>query len=134
MNVATVAAELADKIDGITGLRVYPYPPDSVTAPAAIIGYPDSIDFDQTYGRGLDSMTIPVYLVIDRNWDRATYERMAAFTAGTGASSLKALLQTKPNVAYATARVRSITHTVIVVAGLEYWVATFLVDITGSGE
>lgn len=134
MNVATVAAELADKIDGITGLRVYPYPPDALAAPAAIIGYPDSIDFDMTWGRGVDSMTIPVYLVVDRNWDRATYTRIADFTAGTGSSSLKALLQTKPNVAYSTARVRSISHSVIAVAGLEYWVATFLVDITGPGE
>lgn len=134
MNVATVAAELAADFSGVTGLRVYPYPPDGLAAPALIVGYPDTIEFDQTMGRGGDLITFPVYLVVDRNWDRASAEQFAAYTAGSGASSVKALIEAGSHTAFGAARVRSCSFSVIAVAGVEYWVATFLVDIYGTGS
>lgn len=135
MNVFTVAAELATALETITNpdLRVYPYPPDQLAAPAAVVGYPQTITFDLSAGRGQDMITVPVYVVIDRTWDRASAEQFANLTAGSGSNSIKQVLQTKPHTAFATCRVRSVDFSVISVAGIEYWVATFLVDVYGSG-
>ena len=134
MNVFDVAEELAALIDDITGLRVYPFPPDALAVPCAIIGYPDTIDFDITMKRGGDMMTLPVYLVVDRNWDRASAEQFAGFTDSAGVQSIKQKIESATGTDYGAARVRSVSFSVISVAGLEYWVATFLVDIYGTGS
>lgn len=133
MNPASVMAELADKLDGVTGLRVYPFPPDVAPPPCAIVGYPNSITFDVSGARGTDRMQVPVFVLVDRNWDRATTGKLSDYMAGAGASSIKQLVQTRPHTAFSTARVASITLGVIVVAAVELWAATFLVDITGPG-
>lgn len=134
MNVFDVAEELAALIDDITGLRVYPFPPDALATPCAIIGYPETIDFDLTMKRGGDSMVLPVYLVVDRNWDRSSAEQFGGFTASSGTKSIKAKIESATGTDYGAARVRSCSFSVISVAGLEYWVATFLVDIYGTGS
>lgn len=133
MNVFTVAAELATKLGNITGLRVYEYPPDALVAPAAIVGYPQAIEFDLAAGRGQDKLVVPIYVCVDRTWDRASAEQFGDLTAGSGARSIKAVIQTRPHTAFSAARVRSVSFSVIAVAALEYWVATFLVDIFGPG-
>lgn len=134
MNVFDVAEELAAVIDDITGLRVYPFPPDALATPCAIIGYPDTIDFDLTMRRGGDFMVLPVYLVVDRNWDRASAEQFGDYTDSAGTKSIKAKIESATPTDYGAARVRSCSFSVISVSGLEYWVATFLVDIYGTGS
>jgi hypothetical protein len=135
MNERAVAAELATKLETIADpqLRVYPYPPDSLAAPAAVVGFPETIQYDLSARRGSDRMIIPVYVLIDRTWDRSSAEQFANLTAGAGANSVKQALQTKPHTAFSTARVASCDRSVVLVAGVEYWAATFLVDITGPG-
>lgn len=136
MNISSVMAELASKLTALTastGLRVFAFPPDAVHPPAAIVGYPQDITFDASLARGVDRMTVPLYLLVDRNWDATTTEQLSGYLAGAGAASLKALVQTKPHTAFSTARVRSATLDVITVAGVEMWAATLLVDITGPG-
>ncbi|HKY77453.1 MAG TPA: hypothetical protein VJS45_14995, partial [Acidimicrobiia bacterium] len=136
VNERLVAAELAASLETISDpdLRVYPFPPDQLAAPAAIVGFPELIEFDVSAGRGVDRMTIPIYVVIDRTWDRSSADQFANLTAGSGPNSVKQVVQTKPHSAFSTARVRSVDRSVISVAGVEFWAATFLVDITGSGS
>jgi hypothetical protein len=133
VNLAAVMAEVAGKLSTLTGLRIYSYPPDLAPPPCAVVGYPNSITFDVAAGRGVDRMELPVYLLVDRNWDRATTGKLSEYTAGAGASSFKQLLQAKPHTAFSTARVASVTLSVITVAGVDLWAATFLVEITGPG-
>ena len=136
MNERDVAEELAAKLATITNpeLRVYPFPPDNLASPAAVVGFPETIQYDVSAQRGVDRMVIPVYVVIDRTWDRSSADQFANLTAGTGANSVKQAIQTRPHTSFSTARVRSVDRSVISVAGVEYWAATFLVDITGPGE
>ena len=134
MNVFDVAEELAGVIDDITGLRVYPFPPDALATPCAIIGYPDTIDFDLTMRRGGDMLTLPVYLVVDRSWDRASAEQFAGYTDSAGSQSIKQKIESATGTDYGAARVASVSFSVISVAGLEYWVATFLVNVYGTGS
>lgn len=133
MNVFTVAAELKAKLDTISGIRAHEYPPDAVVAPAAIVGYPQAIEFDLSAGRGQDKLVVPIFVLVDRTWDRASAEQFGDLTAGSGARSVKQVIQTRPHTAFSAARVRTVSFSVIAVASIEYWCATFLVDIFGSG-
>jgi hypothetical protein len=44
--------DLGAALETIDGLRVFPYWADKIVPPAAIVGFPESLDFDETMGRG----------------------------------------------------------------------------------
>jgi hypothetical protein len=91
--LADVMDEVAARLDTIDGLRCHAYPADNVAPPAAVVTYPDSIDFDSTYARGMDRLTLPVVVLIGRVSDRASRDRISDYVDGTGAASLKAVLE-----------------------------------------
>jgi hypothetical protein len=93
MNLADVMDAVGDRLDTIAGLRVFAYPPGSVTPPAAVVSYPEGIEFDATYGRGSDRMTLPVVVVVGKASDRAARDKLGAYCDGSGASSVKAVLE-----------------------------------------
>lgn len=134
MNVAAVMDELATELDTITGLRVFAYPPDKVDPPAAIIGYPEMVDFDVSMGRGTDHIRFPIFLMVGRLLDRTSRDKLAPFLAGSGASSVKGVLKAaEPFVAMSSVRVASATIEVVTMAGMDYLTAIFSVDVFGPG-
>lgn len=84
MNLADVMQELADQLDTIAGLRVYAYPPASVQPPAAVVTYPDTYTFDETYRRGMDRLELPVVLMVGKVSDRASRDRLGRYVDGSG--------------------------------------------------
>lgn len=54
MNLGEVMDEIGDRLDTIAGLRVYRFPPDNVQPPAAVVTYPDSYMYHQTFRNGMD--------------------------------------------------------------------------------
>ena len=62
--------------------------PDKIAPPAAIVTYPDSYTFDATYGRGSDTMTIPVVVLVGRVSARASRDKLAAYVDGAGAAGI----------------------------------------------
>lgn len=137
MNVQEVLDELATKLDTIVGLRVFAYAPDDVPVPAAIVGMPEDIQFDQTYGRGSDEMTLPVWVLVALIADRASSKELAAYLNGSGTKSVKTKLDSKANNTYTkcdTVRVTTAETGPIDYAGVRYFGAEFTVHITGSGS
>lgn len=135
MILSTVMDELAAELDTIDGLRVYAYPADNIPAPAAVVGYPESLTFDTTMGRGVDSAVFPIFVLVGRVTDRNSRDLLGAYCDGTGARSIKAVLQAgKPWVAMSSVRVASVEFTVVTVAGLDYLTAVFTVNVYGSGD
>lgn len=135
MIVTAVMDEIAAELDTITGLRVFAYPPDNIPAPAAIVGYPETITYDVTMGRGVDRIDFPVFVMVGRLTDRTSRAALGPFLDGTGAQSVKGvLLAGKPWVAMSTVRVASATIEVITVAAVDYLTAVFTVHVTGSGD
>ena len=135
MILSTVMDELATELDTIAGLRVFAYPTDTAPAPAAIVGYPESLTFDTTMGRGVDTAVFPIFVLVGRVTDRSSRNLLGAYCDGTGAKSIKAVLQAgKPWVAMASVRVASIEFTVVTVAGLDYLTAIFTVNVYGTGD
>lgn len=135
MDLGAVMDEVADRLRTIDGLRVYAYPADAVAPPAAVVTYPDEYVFDATFGRGMDTMTLPVIVMVGKVSDRASRDRVAAYCAGGGAGSVKAAVEADDPapVAYDTARVQAIDFDILMVGQVEYLGATFTIDIAGTG-
>lgn len=133
MNLASVMDELAEALSVIDGLRPFPYWASRVTPPAAIVGWPDPINYDSTMARGSDEFTLPVWIVVGQTDARSARDALAAYLDGSGTSSVKAALDggtytACDSVRVATARVESIA-----IAGIDYLAAVLDVEITGRG-
>lgn len=134
MDLGDVMDEVGTKLATITGLRVFAYPVATLTPPGVVIGYPESITYDETYGRGMDRMNPSAYVVVGRPTDRSTRDAIAPYVAGSGASSVKAALETGTNTAYHTLRVVKADFDVITIGGTDYLAAVFELDIAGAGS
>lgn len=134
MNLADVMDEIATRLDTLAGLRVFAHPPGSVTPPAAIVAYPETYTFDATYGRGMDRLTLPVVLVVGKASDRAARDALAAYVDGSGASSIKALIEGGTYTTFHTVRVNGVEFDPITIGGTEYIAALFDLDIAGQGS
>lgn len=134
MKLNDVMDEVAEALGTITGLRVFGYPPPTLTPPAGVVSYPESIDYDQTYGRGVDRMrALPVLLVVGKATDRSAREKVAGWAAGSGAGSVKAVLEEHEWESCDELSVTACTFDVVTIAGIDYLAAMFSLDIAGSG-
>lgn len=135
MNLTTVMTQVGTQLDTISGLRVFDFPPDNLTPPAAWIGYPEDYAYDETYGRGMDRITnLPVIVVVAKVSDRSAKAQVSAYANGSGASSVKAVLEAGAYSAFHVVRVTGVTFDVYTVAGTDYLAALFTLDIAGQGS
>lgn len=134
MNIGAVMDQVANQLDTIAGLRVFAYPPGTVVPPAAVVSYPESLTFDETYGRGMDRLTLPVVIVVGRPTERTTRDNLAAYCAGSGSSSVKAVLEAGAYSAFHMLRVVDIEFDVVRFGDVDYAAALFSVDVAGQGS
>jgi hypothetical protein len=135
MNVAAVMQAIADQLDTIPGLRCYGFPPaGAVSPPAAIVSYPD-VDFDESYRRGLDKYELQVVVVVGEPTDQRSRDRLGAFCDGSGASSVKAVIEAGAYSAFSTIDVvRATPDLTVDNAGNVNLAYRFDLVITGSGS
>lgn len=133
MNVAAVMADIATALDTIPDLRAYPYPVDRVVPPVALVELPEEITYDQTFGRGSDSMTIPVAVCVSAQSARSSTEALAAYLDGWGVGSVKGAIEGHNFTTCDSARVTSARVEPIQVADMIYNGATFTIEVTGRG-
>jgi hypothetical protein len=134
MDLGNVMQAVADRLGTIAGLRVYAYPPDVVQPPAAIVTYPGTLTFDETYGRGMDRIEdLGVVLLVGKVSDRASRDLITKWVKGSGAFSVKAVLESGTYTAFDTIRVVKAEFDIITVAGVEHLAATLTLDIAGTG-
>lgn len=134
MNLNDVADELAAQLATITDLRVYGYPPASVSAPAGILSFPERVDFDATYGRGLDRIEDwPLMLVVGKATDRAARTRVYEYASGAGVKSVKAVIEGGTYTSLADVRVASVDFDVVIIADTQYVAALFHLQIAAGG-
>lgn len=128
-----VIDQIGTQLDTIAGLRVYDYPADRIVPPAVIVAYPESITFDETYGRGMDRLTLPILLMVGKVSDRASRDALSVYVDGAGAKSVKAVVESGVYTAFHTVRVMNAEFDIVTVAGVDYAAALFDLDIVGSG-
>jgi hypothetical protein len=124
---------IATRLDSISDLRTYAHPPDSITPPVAIVDYPETYEYDATYGRGMDRITLRVWLVLGRPAVAATRDLLAAYADGSGARSVKAVLESGTYTAFDTVRVMSVEFDPVTVGDVVYMSAQFNLDVAGQG-
>jgi hypothetical protein len=134
MDLAAVMDAVSTRLDIIDGLRCHPYPPPTLTPPAAVVSYPDMLTFDEAYARGADRIKLPVVLVVGRVSDRAARDKLGAYCNGSGASSVKAVLESGAYTVFDSLRVEGIDFDVVTIASVDYMAALFTLDIVGSGS
>ena len=133
MDLKDVMAAIGTRLDTIAGLRVYDFPSDHITPPAAVLAYPDEITYDATYARGMDRMTLPVLVMVGKANDRAARNNLVEYADGSGAKSIKAVVEAGTYTAFDTVRVVRVEFDVVRIAGVDYAAALFDLDIAGQG-
>lgn len=133
MDIGAVMDDLGLALEQIDGLRVFPYWTDRLTPPAAIVGWPDPLTFDTTFGRGSDRTEIPVHVAVGKHNARSSRDLLSKYADGSGPRSVKAAVESHQATAYDTARVVRVEFDVLTVAAVDYLAATFYIDITGTG-
>lgn len=133
MNLVDVRREVVERLDTISGLRCHMTMPLKVTPPAAWTA-PETITFDATYGRGSDEMELSVVVVIGRASERSAHDDLAAYCDGSGARSVKAVLESGTYTAFDLVRVVSAEFDVVTIAQVDYLAALFDLAIAGPGS
>jgi hypothetical protein len=91
-SVTDLREGIAKNLRTITGLRAVATVPDNPTPPIAVI-YPESIDFDETFQRGLQTYTFRVVVIVGRADERSAQNRLDSFVASTGSTSVKLAIE-----------------------------------------
>lgn len=108
--------------------RAQAWPAESVQPPQVVVGYPESIDFDVTFGkaatRGADKATIPLYFVLGAVTARTTRDALSALLAD--ATGIKALIEDyDSDGAWQTVRVTDCRPEAIKIGAVEYLAGRF---------
>jgi hypothetical protein len=130
-NVASIMSGLNTRLDTIQGLRCYPYPSDSISVPAAIVAFPEVIEYDSTMARGSDRLVVPVHVLVGKVSDRTARTRLGAYLNGSGSSSVKSAIETDVTLGATvqTVRVTEAEINVMTVGAADYLAATFTVEV-----
>ncbi len=133
MNLEPIMDEIATRLGNVGGLRVHAQPPKSISPPAAIVSYPDEIDYDQTYGRGMTNVSgLKVWLVVGNVTDRSARDQLAGYVSDTGPQSVKLALE-GPSQHWDDLRVVSAEFDVVTIAGVDYIAAGLTLDLACQG-
>lgn len=137
MNLVPVMDEIAEKLRAAPSLagRTYAYPQAKVVPPAAIVTYPTDGTFDATYGRGVDTMTGGIVIVVGRPNERTARDRLAKYINGTGAESVKALVDGDEDdyTSCDGVRVAEWETDVYTLGAIDYLAVIFRLEIAGPG-
>lgn len=137
MNVVDVMDEIGRKLRQIDGLNVADWDAEDVSVPAALVPLPDRIDYDKTYGRGSDGITIEFMIVIGLGNKRAASKQAAEFAAPSGPRSVREKVGAAPNNRYEycdDVQVQSCEFDVVRIAGTDYLGCVFTAMIAGNGR
>lgn len=127
-DIGTVMDQIGTALATVTGLQVFDFPPKSAQPPFAFVDMPERVDFDLTYGRGSDRATFTVVVAVADVVDRAARDAIASYAAGSGASSIKAVLDAA--TIGTSARVESVEFRPVTLSAGSYAGAIFDVDVT----
>lgn len=104
IDLTTCMDGLAAAFLTVTGVeRSFGYPVEDVVPGDAIVGYPESIEFDLTFGRGADKTTFPVWVICGLVQDASTRAFASALIRDT--NDIKAAVDGSDTIAGGTVRI-----------------------------
>jgi hypothetical protein len=87
-SITTIRTKLAENLSTISGLRTSGEMPDNPNPPIAIVR-PGSIQYDQSFARGLTRYQFIVVVIVGRVAEKTAQRNLDAYCSTTGASSIK---------------------------------------------
>lgn len=115
-------------------MRVYSYPPATIQVPCAICAFPESLDYNRTYGPvGADEAMVPVLVVVSKVFERGAQKKLKKFCARSGDSSIKAALEAFTYTESDIVHVNGVTIDVYTINEIDYLAATFQVQVVATG-
>jgi hypothetical protein len=128
LNVSSVMDAIAARIvaAGVT-TRAYAWPTGSIQPPCAIVGYPEELEFDATFGRGSDRAVFPVWMVCGNVSDRSARDVLSGYI--TGGTGIKDALDGTLGGAVQTARVTDCQVEKLPIGAVEYIAAKFMIEV-----
>jgi hypothetical protein len=134
MNLANVMDEIAACLDQVAGLRVFAWPPGKIPAPpVAVVSYPTELDYQTTYGRGVNTIEIPVVLALGQPNDRQTRKVASTYLSGGGSGAVAALLDGYHWTTCSDVTAVKAQTDVVAIGGVEYLAALFTLQVIGQG-
>lgn len=135
MNLNDVMDEVGQAMESITGLRVFPFPGASITPPAGYVSYPQSVDYDETYGRGVDQITdLSIVLLAGDVYTKQARDLVAEWASGNGPKSVKKAIESWPWSSCDDVTITSCEFDGETISGVLYLAANFKATITGPGK
>lgn len=130
LNLNATMDAIGTRLLTITGLRVFDFQAHSIVAPAAVVAMP-SVEYDVTKIRGTDKCVFPVHVLVSKVNDKAARDKLSGYIAGTGATSIKAVLESDRTLGGVVQQIRVMDATISVmkVGDLDYLSATFQVEV-----
>lgn len=84
---------LAAAIRAVEGLQAEPYARDIASVPVAMVGGPDPLEFDKTFGRGHDDYVFPVIIFSSRTVEEVGQHTLDAYLDPFGPLSVKTAIE-----------------------------------------
>lgn len=138
MNLTAVMAEVAQAVAAVEGpVQVYVGAPPKVDPPArgaaAVVPYPLSVEYDGTYGRGMDTISQEVFLLLPRPTDPDVVVRLTSYAAGVGVNSIKEKIEAHTWQTCDGVRVVRADFEPVDYAGVPYMGGRWELEIWGPG-
>lgn len=92
-SISAIRDGIQVRLATIAGLRAFDLVKDQIPVPCAMVSFPERIEYDTTYGAGRVTLTIPVRVYASRASERAGQDRLDGYLASSGASSVKAAIE-----------------------------------------
>jgi hypothetical protein len=102
---------LKTNLETISGLTAYEYVPDWIEPPIALVAPINSLNYDSTMARGADTYEIPVIVYISRVDAQLSQDTVDGYLASSGATSVKAAIESDPTLGGAAMSVRVVSAT-----------------------
>ena len=129
--MSEIRAGIATNLATIPGLRTSATIPDDPKPPIAIVS-PESISFDTSMGRGLDTYQFTVLCIVGRVSERTAQNKLDTYCNPTGASSVKTAIEQNRTLSGACNDLRVVdlrNYGDLVIADITYLAAEFRVAV-----
>jgi hypothetical protein len=91
-SISDLRTGIKNNLATITGLRTSDFQPDSINPPIAIV-FPISLNYDETFHRGMQTYTFSVQVIVGRVSERTGQNSIDAYCSSTGANSIKLAIE-----------------------------------------
>jgi hypothetical protein len=97
-SISDLRTGIKNNLTTITGLRTSDFQPDSISPPIAIV-FPVSVNYDETFARGMQTYTFAVQVIVGRVSERTGQSTLDAYCSSTGTNSIKLAIESNKTLA-----------------------------------